>query len=202
MSSASVAACTSATLPPRGLGVDVGAERLEGDEALDRCSRREPVLHRRHSFGELPRECRRVEAGQVALDDVGAGAGEPGDLVDLVVTMLRQRADREEAGLEQRVPSLDGLGRVGELQRDRVLRLEPEIEEAGGETVGGRVQLGVGQATIRRDDGDPLGVGTRHAPERRRDRLGAPVAEVAIAAGTLGRVRHEALPLPHRERRP
>ena len=112
----------------RLLRVERLPQRLEDHGALgggtDVAPDGQHVAQGRVTGGLLPGEGDEVEAGQATLDDVGDGTGLAADLADLVAPVGGQGRDRDEPGLEQRVPRDDGLEPVAELQQHPVTGCE------------------------------------------------------------------------------
>ena len=178
---------TSSGSMPRWISSTCVRASAGSRSALGEVVEDEDVAHRRVVAGLLVGERDEVDASGAGLDEVRARSDRPADVGDLVAAVGGEGRDRDEPGLEQRVPGDDGVEPVGDLDDDRVAGVQAEVGEPDGDPIGAGVELGVGEPALRGDDGVAVRVAGGGRVELVGDRPGAPEPGVAVGGGDLGR---------------
>src|SRR6202011_3183596 len=122
------------------------------------CADGENVLDGRVAACVVIGEGHEIEAGKVAVDEVGERRGQLGDLSDLVGAVHGEGADRYQPGLDHPVPGHRDLEPVGDLQQHGVTGLEAEVEQPSCDLIGAAVELAVGESSVGGGDGKALGM--------------------------------------------
>ena len=114
-------------------------------------SRHDDVSHaclaRGHGLGESGQ----IEAAEVLLDEMRPGFGPQRDIADFNVAVLRERADRNDAGLEAAKQGDGGLHDRAHLKERAVAGSETEAEERSAHALARIIPFAEGEVPLRRD---------------------------------------------------
>jgi hypothetical protein len=165
----------------RGPRIGASAQRLDRDLAgVPGGSEDQRVAQGRVIPPLLGGEANQVEAARPRLHQVSDRADPAADLADLVAAVRRERADRHQSRLEDRVPGQDRAEPVGDLEQHRITWHQPEPGQPGGQDIGALVELAVGHPAVERHDRFTLRVHGRHGVQLVGDGAGTPQARSPV----------------------
>src|SRR5207237_571520 len=128
------------------------------------------VPERRQLFLHAPREADEIESSEVGLHEVERRAREPGELPDLDLPVLRQRAHRDDAGLVAGRERNHRFEHGAHLEHRALARTHAKSEERRSQPLGLLIQLAESELTVLRGERGALGHAARRAAHGFADR--------------------------------
>ena len=128
------------------------------------------MLQGRHFLLHPPGEPDEVEGAEIRLHEIKRGAGEPRELADLDLAVLRHRAHRDDAGLVAGRERDDRVEHRAHLEHRALAGLHSQIEQRRAQALGALVELPEAELALFRGKGDAIRHPGRGAPQSFADR--------------------------------